>query len=130
MLILVSDGKENRNPRMADVKPTLLEKGVVLHVILISDAADKNMIELSASTGGKAFFDSGAPDSTDLQSALRTIVFDDDVSAPGVAPVQVDTAKFYTSDMITRGLILSGSHCAYSITRARVFASVFATPVK
>ncbi|KAK2158849.1 hypothetical protein NP493_1768g00021 [Ridgeia piscesae] len=91
VLILVSDGVENQEPLMADVKHTLLEKGVILHVILISDYADKNMIELSAAIGGQAFFDPGTPDTTDLQSALRTIVSDDDVSSPGAAPVQVGT---------------------------------------
>ena len=94
VLILVSDGMENQNPPMADVKDTLLEKGVILHVILISECADKDMIKLSAAVGGKAFFDAGTTDTTDIQSALRTIASDDDVSSPGAAPVQVDAPTF------------------------------------
>ena len=78
---------------MDDVKPSLLAKGVTLHVILISDGADPGMIALAASTGGKAFFDSGTPDTTDLQSALRTVVSEDDASSPGFSPVVVSTSS-------------------------------------
>ena len=91
---------------MADVKDTLLEKGVILHVILISEYADKDMIKLSAAVGGKAFFDAGTPDTTDLQSALRTIVSDDDVSSPGAAPVQVDV-PIYKCNNINYYLVIS-----------------------
>ena len=74
---------------MDEVKPDIIAKGVIINAILISDAADKRLIELAAATGGKAYFDSGSFDSTDLQSALRSIVSEDDGSLPGVAPVEV-----------------------------------------
>ena len=89
VLILVSDGEENEAPWMDEVKVDLLAKGVVLDVILISEAADRQLIELSAATGGKAFFDSGFSGSADLQSAFRTIVSDDAASSPGGSPVEV-----------------------------------------
>ena len=89
VILLVSDGGENEIPKMNEVKPDIIAKGVIINAILISEAADKGLIELAAATGGKAFFDSGSFDSTDLQSALRSIVSEDDGSLPGVAPVEV-----------------------------------------
>ena len=74
---------------MAQVTPMLIRKEVIVHTILISDKADQKMIKLATSTGGKAFFDSGSYDSTDLQSAFRSTIIDDDEGAPGITPVEV-----------------------------------------
>jgi len=87
--VLVSDGGENVSPYIAAVKPTLRTKGVIVHTILISDNAEPKLVELSAYTGGKSFFDSGASDSTNLQSAFRTTVKEAESDSPGVAPVEV-----------------------------------------
>ena len=89
VLVLVSDGGENVAPLMAEVKPRLRTKGVIVHTILISDNADPKLVELAAYTGGKSFFDSGASDSTNLQSAFRTTVKEAESDSPGVAPVEV-----------------------------------------
>jgi len=89
ILILVSDGEENESPSMAQVTPTLIRKEVIVHTILLSDKADQKMIKLATATGGKAFFDSGSYDSTDLQSAFRSTIIDDDEGAPGITPVEV-----------------------------------------
>ena len=89
MLVLVSDGEENEAPYINDVKPTLLQKGVIVHTILISAQAEKKLVELAAFTNGESFFDSGSTNSTNLQSAFRSTVKDFENDAPGVAPVEV-----------------------------------------
>ena len=90
ILILVSDGAEDsKYPRMADVTPMLVRKGVVVHTVLLTDEAAEGMIKLAADTKGKAFYDSGLSDSTDLLSAFRTTVTGGDSAAPGAASVEV-----------------------------------------
>ena len=89
ILILVSDGQENRAPTMAEVTPALVSKEVIVNTILISDDADQKLVELAAFTKGKSFFDSGSSDSTELQSAFRETVKDSDSDAPGTASVEV-----------------------------------------
>ena len=89
VLVLVSDGWENIGPYIDEVKPTLRSKGVIVHTILTSDDAEPKLVELAAYTRGKSFFDSGASDSTNLQSAFRTTVKEAESESPGVAPVEV-----------------------------------------
>ena len=88
-LILVSDGQENRSPRIEAVTPTLKQKSVTVHTILISDKADVKLVKLAADTKGRSFFDTGSIDTTDLLSAFRSTVTDEDSGSPGVAPVEV-----------------------------------------
>ena len=90
ILILVSDEHENGHyPQMADVTPMLVSKGVIVHTVLLTDEAAEGMIKLAADTKGKAFYDSGLSDSTDLLSAFRTTVTEGDSAAPGAASVEV-----------------------------------------
>ena len=89
VLVVVTDGKENVEPSIDEVKPIILKKGVIVHTILISAQAEKKLIELAAFTNGESFFDSGSFNSTNLQSALRSTVKDSENDAPGVAPVEV-----------------------------------------
>ena len=88
-MILVSDGAENQYPYIADVMPTLITKGVTVNTILISDSAEKKLVELAAFTKGKSFFDSDSSDSAELQSAFRATIQQSDSLAPGSAPVEV-----------------------------------------
>ena len=100
ILIVVTDGDENFEPYVDDVRQTLVDKGVTLHVILITDDAEKNLINVAASTGGISFFDSGTFESTDLQSALRSIVSEEESSLPGTAPVDVGSTLSNVSNIL------------------------------
>ncbi|KAI0231358.1 hypothetical protein LSAT2_018261 [Lamellibrachia satsuma] len=88
-LILVSDGKENQEPDINAVTPTLVQKSVTVHTILISEAAEPKLIKLAADTNGNSFFESGSIDSTDLVSAFRSTVSDEDSGIPGAAAVEI-----------------------------------------
>ena len=102
MLVLVSDGEENRPPYIDEVKPNVYQKVVVVHTILISAAVEKKLVKLAAFTNGKSFFDSVESDSTNLQSAFRSTVEVSESDAPGVAPVEVCCAS-NTSPLQTLG---------------------------
>ena len=93
-MILVSDGAENRSPYIDDVKPTVVNKRIIVHTILVGDKADKRLIKLSAATRGVSFFDSGLYKSSDLESAFRSSVTLFDDGAPGVTPVEVCIIQF------------------------------------
>lgn len=94
VLLLVSDGEENVDPRIAEVTPTLVSKGVTVNTVLIGDSADKDLIELAAFTKGNSFFDSGSSDSTGLQSALKASVTHSESSSAGKAPIDVSCHLF------------------------------------
>ena len=91
-LILVSDGMENKLPTIETVTPTLMQKSVTVHTILMSDRADMKMISLAANTRGRSFFDSGSINTTDLLSAFRSTVNDEGSGSPGAAPVEVSVS--------------------------------------
>ena len=93
-LILVSDGGENKSPYIRTVTSTLVQKSVTVHTILISNSAEPKLIKLAADTNGKSFFDSGSIDTTDLLSAFRSTVTDEDSGTPGAAPVEVSCCQF------------------------------------
>ena len=85
ILILVSDGKEGSDyPRIVDVTPTLIQKRVTVHTVLLTDVADAGMIKLAADTKGTAFYESGLSDSTGLLSAFRKTVSGADSGAASV----------------------------------------------
>ncbi|KAI0208298.1 Calcium-activated chloride channel regulator 4A [Lamellibrachia satsuma] len=111
ILILVSDGQENKPPMMADVTPTLVSKGVIVNTILISDNADQKLVELAAFTKGKSFFDSGSSDSTELQSAFRETVKDSDSEAPGAASVELllETVSVSSKEEVNRSVSIDSS---------------------
>ena len=88
-LILVSDGNENEGPTIRSVTPTLKQKSVIVHTFLIGKASDPKLVKLAADTNGRSFFDTGSIDTTDLLSAFRSTVNDEDSGSPGVAPVEV-----------------------------------------
>ena len=88
-MLLVSDGGENQEPRIADVTPIIVSKGVTVNTVLIGGAADKGLIQLAAFTKGNSFFDSGLSDSSGLQSAFKSSVKDSESSSAGISPVDV-----------------------------------------
>ena len=92
VLILVSDGKQNEGPTIERVTPTLMQKSVTVHTILISGKADMKMINLATNTRGRSFFDSGSINTTDLLSAFKATVDEEDSGSPGAAPVEVSVS--------------------------------------
>ncbi|KAG0428774.1 hypothetical protein HPB47_024257, partial [Ixodes persulcatus] len=55
-LILISDGIENGSPLIADVFPTVLAKGVIVHTFAIGPTADAKLQNVALQTGGTAYF--------------------------------------------------------------------------
>lgn len=49
--MVLTDGEENRDPRVAVVQPGIMKKGIVVDTILLSKKADPVLISLAASTG-------------------------------------------------------------------------------
>jgi hypothetical protein len=72
-ILLISDGIENKHPNISQVKPTVMDKGVIIHSILYSDKADKQTEALSKDSCGTPMFDSGQGNSTDLLGSLLSI---------------------------------------------------------
>ncbi|KAK2180610.1 hypothetical protein NP493_436g02058 [Ridgeia piscesae] len=84
ILILVSDGEEGSSPYIVDVTPTLIQKRVTVHTVLLTDEADEGMIKLAADTKGTAFYEAGLSDSTGLLSAFRQTITGADSGAASV----------------------------------------------
>lgn len=85
IIVLVTDGKENRRPLVEDVLPTLVSSGVTVHSLAISSASDGQLTSISQATGGKSFFYSESTSSTVLQDAFNAILDGTDT------PIQVDS---------------------------------------
>ncbi|XP_033746377.1 calcium-activated chloride channel regulator 1-like [Pecten maximus] len=85
IIVLVTDGKENRRPLVADVLPTLISCGVTVHSLAISSASDSQLTSISQETGGRSFFYSESSTSTVLHDAFGVIL-----EASG-APIQIDS---------------------------------------
>ncbi|KAG0434283.1 hypothetical protein HPB47_019214 [Ixodes persulcatus] len=54
-IILMTDGEENRDPRIAAVLPELLTEKVVVNTLALGTSAEKSLENLALMTGGKAF---------------------------------------------------------------------------
>lgn len=50
-VVLLTDGVETTNPKVAIVKPQLLAAGINIDTVLLSNNADPVLISLAASTG-------------------------------------------------------------------------------
>ena len=50
-IVLLTDGEENEDPRVAVVKPGILAKGIVVDTILLTGQASPVLISLAAETG-------------------------------------------------------------------------------
>ncbi|XP_077544758.1 calcium-activated chloride channel regulator 3A-1-like [Haemaphysalis longicornis] len=55
VIVLVTDGEENVDPRIKDMLPKLIEAKVVVSTVGLVSEADKQLLDLASSTGGKAF---------------------------------------------------------------------------
>ncbi|XP_060081392.1 calcium-activated chloride channel regulator 1-like [Ylistrum balloti] len=84
-IILLTDGKENRRPLVADVLPILVSSGVTVHSLAISSSSDGQLTSISQATGGRSFFYSESSTSTALQDAFAGILEESS------APVQIDS---------------------------------------
>uniref|UniRef100_A0A4D5RHI9 Putative epithelial chloride channel protein n=1 Tax=Ixodes scapularis TaxID=6945 RepID=A0A4D5RHI9_IXOSC len=71
-IILMTDGNENKDPRIAAVLPELLTEKVVVNTLALGTSAEKNLENLALMTGGKAFSlsDSQANIEAAMQSAF------------------------------------------------------------
>ncbi|XP_070534070.1 calcium-activated chloride channel regulator 4A-like [Ptychodera flava] len=74
IIFLITDGEENRDPRIADVIDDLVAKEVIVDTLALSDEADDGLAELSARTGGTAYWYSESPVSTALHDAFTDTI--------------------------------------------------------
>ena len=80
MMILISDGEENRRPYVAEVMPRLRSRTVELNSIVISDEADKEYVRVSNDLRGSAHY---TPDVNEVYRALRTVMLKGYNGLPG-----------------------------------------------
>lgn len=71
-IILISDGLNN-DGSMEDATKHCVEAGVVVHCVLITEAADQRLIDIASETGGRIFSNSGS-DFRLLAAAFSEIV--------------------------------------------------------
>ncbi|XP_013401735.1 calcium-activated chloride channel regulator 1-like [Lingula anatina] len=74
ILLVVSDGDENRLPFISDVKPSLIDKKIITDTILFTKDADSQLISLAKDTGGMSFLESQGTLSPALMSAVTKTV--------------------------------------------------------
>nr|XP_006816547.1 PREDICTED: epithelial chloride channel protein-like [Saccoglossus kowalevskii] len=70
VIVVISDGEENRDPLIADIIPMVLEKGVTVDSIGIGTDASTNLEVLPAATDGMTFYYSEDSNSNGLNEAL------------------------------------------------------------
>ncbi|XP_070558064.1 calcium-activated chloride channel regulator 1-like [Ptychodera flava] len=99
IILLISDGEENRTPDIASVKDEMISKEVIIDTVAFSNAADEKLLGLSQDTGGLSFFYSEAADSTGLNDAL-TATITERGGGSSSTPIQLQS---------TRGTISNGS---------------------
>ncbi|XP_078695048.1 calcium-activated chloride channel regulator 1-like [Branchiostoma floridae x Branchiostoma belcheri] len=88
ILLLITDGEENRDPRISEVIPELVPKRVIVSSIAYSQDADAMLQTLSLQTGGLSFF-SGTDESTALDNAFTT-TFEEKAGTNGVKILSED----------------------------------------
>ncbi|XP_002730442.1 calcium-activated chloride channel regulator 1-like [Saccoglossus kowalevskii] len=92
ILFLITDGEENTPPFIDDVIDELVEKEIVVDTLALSDEADPGLAELSAETGGTAYWYSESDDSTALHDAF-TDTITSRTSSSTDTPVQLTSYK-------------------------------------
>ncbi|XP_019622123.1 PREDICTED: epithelial chloride channel protein-like [Branchiostoma belcheri] len=88
VLLLVTDGGENQNPRISVVIPELITKRVIVSTIAIGPSADDKLENLAQQTGGSSFV-SGTDESTALDNAFTT-TFEEKAGTKGVKILSED----------------------------------------
>ncbi|UYV76173.1 hypothetical protein LAZ67_13002938, partial [Cordylochernes scorpioides] len=56
MIVLVTDGEENRDPRILDVTPSIQKAGVTVNAVAFGDKASIHLEQLIKATGGVGFY--------------------------------------------------------------------------
>ena len=74
ILLVMTDGEENENPNIAQVRPTILQKKVIVDSIPYTADADLALKKLSEETCGRCNFVSGTNDSSSLYDAFSDTV--------------------------------------------------------
>ncbi|XP_078612819.1 calcium-activated chloride channel regulator 1-like [Branchiostoma floridae x Branchiostoma japonicum] len=69
VLLLVTDGRENQDPRIRDVMPELIRKRVIVATVAYSQNADATLESLALQTGGPSFY-AARRDSAALDNAF------------------------------------------------------------
>ncbi|KAI8517991.1 chloride channel [Branchiostoma belcheri] len=82
VILLVTDGRENRDPRIRDVIPELLRKRVIVATVAYSQNADATLESLAQQTGGPSFY-AAKRDSSALDNAF-TATFEATAGGKGV----------------------------------------------
>ncbi|KAK3105298.1 hypothetical protein FSP39_021856 [Pinctada imbricata] len=91
-IMLVTDGKENVEPKIKDVLPQLVFYEVVIDVLPITNEADLNLEKMSSDTGGKSYFYTGYYNPTVMDTAFDSLVPDDELSVqPGEYLIKLST---------------------------------------
>ncbi|XP_063590518.1 calcium-activated chloride channel regulator 4A-like [Penaeus indicus] len=70
VIVLVTDGKENKSPYISDVKDKVIDSGARVVTIAFGDQADPNLESLAEATGGKTFTVVDADDGGMLDDAF------------------------------------------------------------
>ncbi|KAK6176714.1 hypothetical protein SNE40_014959 [Patella caerulea] len=72
-LILITDGQENQAPWIKDIKPSLLEQGVMVHALAYGQKAETDISQLAGETGGRTFFFSGERQASLVESLAAMV---------------------------------------------------------
>ncbi|XP_077547787.1 calcium-activated chloride channel regulator 1-like [Haemaphysalis longicornis] len=77
VIVLVTDGEENKGPMIKDTLPKLVEAKAVVSTVGLASAVDEKLLELAVSTGGKAFTmrDSSWPRDSLLEEFIESTTF-------------------------------------------------------
>ncbi|XP_070557795.1 calcium-activated chloride channel regulator 3A-1-like [Ptychodera flava] len=75
IILLITDGQESSSyPRIIDMKPTLIGKGVGVDTVAFGTLADEKLQSLSDDTGGLSFLHGEGESSTGLNDALTATI--------------------------------------------------------
>ncbi|KAK3105206.1 hypothetical protein FSP39_019722 [Pinctada imbricata] len=109
-IMLVTDGKENEEPKMNDVCPILVSHEIVIDDVMVTDEADPNIEKMSSDTGGKSYFYTGFNNPTVMDTAFDSLVPDDELSvqihtsAISIRKGEMENVSFYIDKSINRDL--------------------------
>ncbi|XP_038061541.1 calcium-activated chloride channel regulator 1-like isoform X2 [Patiria miniata] len=79
IILLITDGKENVRPNVADIMDTIISSGVIVDTLAFSQNADGLLPGLSQATGGKTYFYSDEVGSNTLYEAFAATMERGDV---------------------------------------------------
>ncbi|XP_077998190.1 calcium-activated chloride channel regulator 1-like [Glandiceps talaboti] len=109
IILLITDGGENVDPLMNDVKPRLIEKEIFVDTVSISISGDIKLRNLSQETNGHFYFYSESGGSTALNDALTATISSRLGASSEVAIDLVSDKKTLKSGAITKGFVFIDS---------------------